>query len=110
MANANADYFPSFEIMNDDLRDYRFYTSDLVHPSETAVDYIWNKFQAEFLSDESRKLLAQGEKVTKRLNHRPIIHGRSQLAEHMASLEEYKAIECYNSFISAHPTMLHIDE
>ena len=109
-ANPQADYFPSFEIMNDDLRDYRFYTSDLVHPSDSAVDYIWNKFQETFLSEESRKLLAEGEKVTKRLSHRPIIHGNSQLAEYIASLEESKAIDYYNAFISAHPTMLHIDE
>ncbi|MDE5806509.1 MAG: GSCFA domain-containing protein, partial [Muribaculaceae bacterium] len=110
MANANAVYFPSFEIMNDDLRDYRFYASDLVHPSDTAVDYIWNKFQETFLTEASRKLLSEGEKITKRLNHRPIIHGNSQLAEYMASLEKSKASEYYNAFISAHPTMLHIDE
>ena len=69
----SAEYFPSFEIMNDDLRDYRFYDRDMVHPSEMAVDYIWEKFQERFLSVESRAILREGEKITRRLNHRPII-------------------------------------
>lgn len=69
----SAEYFPSFEIMNDDLRDYRFYDRDMVHPSEMAVDYIWEKFQERFLSAESRAILREGEKITRRLNHRPII-------------------------------------
>lgn len=72
-ANPQTDYFPSFEIMNDDLRDYRFYGPDLVHPSDMAVDYIWEKFQQRYLSEASRRLLAEGEKLTKRLNHRPNI-------------------------------------
>lgn len=72
--NDNVEYFPSYEIMNDDLRDYRFYASDMVHPSPEAVEYIWEKFQDRYLSKESRALLAEGEKVTKRLNHRPIIN------------------------------------
>ena len=38
-------YFPAFELLNDDLRDYRFYAYDMLHPSETAVQYIWKKFQ-----------------------------------------------------------------
>lgn len=59
--------------MNDDLRDYRFYDRDMVHPSEMAVDYIWEKFQERFLSPESRAILREGEKITRRLNHRPII-------------------------------------
>lgn len=70
----NAEYFPAFEIMNDDLRDYRFYGADMVHPSEIAVDYIWQKFQDRYLSEASRALLAEGEKVTKRLRHRPILN------------------------------------
>lgn len=72
-ANDRVEYFPSYEIMNDDLRDYRFYESDLVHPSPMAVDYIWQKFQDRYLSKESRALLAEGEKLTKRQNHRPIV-------------------------------------
>lgn len=105
-----ADYFPSYEIVNDDLRDYRFYASDLVHPSPEAVEYIWQKFQDRYLSKESQALLAEGEKVTKRLNHRPIMHGNSQLAQYEASRQEFEAAQFYNAFIAKHPTMLYIDE
>lgn len=105
-----ADYFPSFEIMNDDLRDYRFYGTDLVHPSDMAVDYIWQKFQECYLSQESRSLLAAGEKVTKRLRHRPIVYGSGELAQHYASLQKCEAEEFYNDFISKHHGMLSEDE
>ena len=108
--NERTEYFPSYEIVNDDLRDYRFYASDMVHPSAEAVDYIWEKFQDRYLSKESRALLAEGEKVTKRLNHRPIMYGKSELAEYMASLQKSDAEKVYNTFISAHPDMLYIDE
>lgn len=108
--HGNTDYFPSFEIMNDDLRDYRFYASDMVHPSEEAVEYIWEKFQGRYLSEASRALLKEGEKVTKRLNHRPIVHGDSEYARYMASRHELEAADAYNVFIAAHPGMLHVGE
>lgn len=66
-------YFPAYEIVNDDLRDYRFYASDLVHPSEMAVDYLWEIFQDTFLTDEGKSLLKEGEKEFKRANHRSIL-------------------------------------
>lgn len=105
-----ADYFPSFEIVNDDLRDYRFYAEDMVHPSPEAVDYIWDKFQDRYLSKESRALLTEGEKVTRRLNHRPIRHDSSELAQYYANLHQKEAMQIYNDFISAHPNMLRIDD
>lgn len=109
-ANDAAEYFPSYEIVNDDLRDYRFYDSDMVHPSAEAVDYIWEKFQDRYITKESRALLAEGKKVTKRLNHRPIMHGHSELAQYMASLRKSEAEDLYNEFIYAHPGMLQIGE
>ena len=108
--NDSAEYFPSYEIVNDDLRDYRFYDSDMVHPSAEAVDYIWEKFQDRYLSKESRALLREGEKVTKRLNHRPIMYGDSELAQYEVSLRRSEAEDQYNAFISDHPDMLRIDE
>lgn len=77
----STDYFPAYEIVNDDLRDYRFYSEDLVHPSKEAVEYIWEKFQERYLSPASRSLLAEGEKLTKRLNHHPIIPGKINPAQ-----------------------------
>ena len=66
------DYFPAYEIMLDDLRDYRFYTSDMVHPSDVAVEYIWQAFQATYLDDRSALAVARCERIHKRLQHRPM--------------------------------------
>ena len=70
------DYFPAFEIMTDDLRDYRFYASDMVHPSEVAVEYIWQAFQATYLDDRSALAVARCERIHKRLQHRPMSTNR----------------------------------
>ena len=67
----NVHYFPSFEILTDDLRDYRFYGDDLVHPSEQAVDYIWEKFAAAALDDEAQRLLPEVEAIRAAALHRP---------------------------------------
>lgn len=69
------EYFPAFEIVNDDLRDYRFYASDFVHPSEEAVEYIWEKFKDAFLTESDRKLLKEGESLRRRTMHRSIVSG-----------------------------------
>lgn len=66
-------YFPAYEIVNDDLRDYRFYASDLTHPSDTAVDYIWEILQSTYLDQRGISLLKEGEKTTRRELHRSII-------------------------------------
>ena len=70
------DYFPAYEIMMDDLRDYRFYASDMVHPSDVAVEYIWQAFQATYLDDRSALAVARCERVHKRLQHRPMSTNR----------------------------------
>jgi len=46
-------YFPSYEIMMDELRDYRFYDDDMIHPNKTAINYIWEKFQQVWISSEA---------------------------------------------------------
>ena len=71
-----ADYFPAYEIMLDDLRDYRFYTADMVHPSEVAIEYIWQALQATYLDDRSALAVARCERVYKRLQHRPMSANR----------------------------------
>ncbi len=70
------DYFPAYEIMLDDLRDYRFYSSDMVHPSDVAVEYIWQAFQATYLDDRSALAVARCERIHKRLQHRPMSANR----------------------------------
>lgn len=69
-------YFPSYEIMLDDLRDYRFYAPDMVHPSEVAIEYIWQAFQASYFDDASCQAIARCERVMKRLKHRPMSSNR----------------------------------
>lgn len=68
----NSHYFPAYEILNDDLRDYRFYASDLAHPSEEAVEYIWEMFKRTYLDDKGIELLSQREKEIKAALHRPL--------------------------------------
>ena len=70
------DYFPAYEIMMDDLRDYRFYASDMVHPSDVAVEYIWQAFQATYLDDRSALAVSRCERIHKRLQHRPMSANR----------------------------------
>lgn len=65
------EYFPAYEIVTDDLRDYRFYADDLVHPAPQAVAYIWEKFTATALSDRARNLLPEAEAIAAAAAHRP---------------------------------------
>ena len=64
-------YFPAYEILNDDLRDYRFYADDLVHPSPQAVEYVWEKFSATVLSEQARRLLPDVRHIVVAAAHRP---------------------------------------
>ncbi len=63
-------YFPSYELMMDDLRDYRFYKSDLIHPNEQAIDYIWEKFETAFLDNSEAALRKDIEKLSIAAAHR----------------------------------------
>ena len=63
-------YFPAYEIMLDDLRDYRFYNPDMLHPSPLAVDYIWQKFQETYFDHSMREKVLQIEKLSKVFEHR----------------------------------------
>ena len=60
-------YFPAYEIMMDELRDYRFYATDMLHPSELAVDYIWQRFTENFLSDETKGFLKEWAEIQRLL-------------------------------------------
>ncbi len=65
-------YYPSYEILMDDLRDYRFYKDDMLHPNSVAVDYIYEHFKACFYNAETQSLEQEVVKLKKALNHRPI--------------------------------------
>lgn len=64
-------YFPSYEIQLDELRDYRFYADDMLHPSKLAVDYLWECFSASFFSADTQLLMKEFIEIQKALQHRP---------------------------------------
>ncbi|MFT3793803.1 GSCFA domain-containing protein [Flavobacterium sp.] len=68
---SGADYFPSYEIVMDELRDYRFYAEDLIHPNTMAVDYIWERFATTQLSSEAHPIMEQVGSLRRSLVHRP---------------------------------------
>lgn len=65
-------YFPAYELLNDDLRDYRFYGPDMLHPSETAIDYIYERFTESFFTPAAIEACREGRKLTRQLAHRII--------------------------------------
>jgi hypothetical protein len=78
---AEVEYFPSYEIMLDDLRDYRFYHRDMLHPTEQAEDYIWERFGTCYFRQETQDLLKRWEKLRQAVNHRPF-HPESEVHQH----------------------------
>lgn len=68
--HSNCHYFPAYELVLDELRDYRFYARDMLHPSAETVDFIWEKFQQAAMSDSIRERTRSVEKLRLRLNHR----------------------------------------
>lgn len=71
MTNQNRNYFPSYEIMMDELRDYRFYAEDMLHPNQTAIDYIWIQFFENYVSESVFGLMNEICSIQKGLQHRP---------------------------------------
>jgi hypothetical protein len=67
----SAIYFPSYEIMMDELRDYRFYAEDMMHPSQVAIDYIWERFKESVISETAYATMDAVESIQKGLQHRP---------------------------------------
>jgi len=87
-------YFPAYEIMMDDLRDYRFYKADMIHPTEVAEDYIWEKFGEKYFSPDLKMFLSQWKEIQQAINHRPFhpssVAHQSFLKETLKRLESLK--------------------
>jgi lipoprotein len=64
------EYFPAYEIVNDELRDYRFYTADMLHPTEQAVDYIWERFSDTYFSQSTTDFIAEWRPLKQALAHK----------------------------------------
>lgn len=67
----NCYYLPVYELLMDDLRDYRFYKEDLIHPNKQAIQYIWEKFGKAYFSEETMNFITENFKIAKALEHRP---------------------------------------
>lgn len=91
-----AHYFPAYEMMMDDLRDYRFYANDLLHPSSLAIDHIWHQVQQAYMNDETRSIIKKFESAEKALRHRPLHHSAERQLEWMERnltlIQELKSI------------------
>ena len=89
------------EIVNDDLRDYRFYAADLVHPSDMAVEYIWEIFKETYLDAKGLEFIKEGSSIVRRANHRPILASEKQTEEFRR-----KTARLYSDFQLRHPDCL----
>jgi len=86
-------YFPAFEIVMDDLRDYRFYELDMIHPNKTAIDYIWSHFKHSLFSEQTTILLEKAEKIIQASQHRPFqVASKNHQAFLQKQLEEIAAL------------------
>jgi len=83
----NSQYFPAYEIMMDELRDYRFYTEDMLHPNQIAIDYIWIKFFENYISESEFGLMNQICEIQRALKHRPFNPNTANHQNFLASID-----------------------
>ena len=81
-------YFPAFELLTDDLRDYRFYAADMLHPSEVAEDYIWDKFARTYFDADFGRFRKEWAAVRQSLGHRPLHEGAPEHRQFLESTRE----------------------
>lgn len=81
-------YFPSYEIMMDELRDYRFYNEDMLHPNQIAIDYIWKLFSENYISQESISTMQEVDEIQKSLRHRSFNPESEQHQKFLAKLQQ----------------------
>ena len=87
----NIQYFPSYEILMDELRDYRFYAEDMIHPNKTAINYIWEKFITTWFSEDSKNTMQEVESIQKGISHRPFNENSKIHQQFLKNLEVKKA-------------------
>jgi lysophospholipase L1-like esterase len=81
-------YFPSYEIMMDELRDYRFYAEDMLHPNQVAIDYIWERFKETNISETAYAVVEEVETIQKSLSHKPFNPNSDSHKKFEAKLKE----------------------
>jgi hypothetical protein len=85
-------YFPSYEIMMDELRDYRFYSEDMIHPSAVAIDYIWKRFTEAYITPQAQETMKLADNIQKGLSHRPFNPDTEQHQQFLVKLNDKIAI------------------
>lgn len=95
-------YFPAYEIQLDELRDYRYYASDMLHPSETAVDYIWQRFSDTYFDADTLQLKKELEQLRADFNHRPLHPDTAQYNAFLLSREKRKDV-----LVGKYPPLAH---
>jgi lysophospholipase L1-like esterase len=88
---SHSHYFPAYEIMNDELRDYRFYTEDMIHPNPTAINIIWEKFQKVWIVDDAKQVMSEVDVIQKGMAHKPFHKGSEAHLQFLENLETKKA-------------------
>jgi len=112
----NLFYFPAYELVIDDLRDYRFYAEDMVHPNYAATNYVWEKFIAAAIDEPSQLLMKDIQQLNAAMNHKPFnaaseahqkfLHAnfsRLQALKSQLPYVNFEAEEAYHSLSGAHP-------
>jgi hypothetical protein len=101
-------YFPAYEIMMDELRDYRFYQADLIHPTEQAVNYIYERFKITHFDDSMLEIAKRWQEIHNTLQHRP---HPLQNAQHVEVLKRLrKEVEKDQSGIDSSKLLAKIDQ
>lgn len=95
---SNVEYFPAYEYVMDDLRDYRFYAEDLVHPNYAATNYVWEKFVETFFAVETQLIMKQVAEMQLALHHKPFFAGST---EHQKFI--HSCIEKATALMANHP-------
>lgn len=81
-------YFPAYELINDELRDYRFYREDMLHPTDQAVEYIWQRFAEMFFSSTTKQFLEEWRPVKEAFAHRPFNPESTEYRDFIARMQE----------------------
>jgi len=86
-SNANSYYFPSYEIMMDELREYRFYKEDMIHPNAIAIQYIWERFSTAWIDENAIRTMKAVDEIRKGMAHKPFNPSSNKHQEFLERLE-----------------------
>ena len=87
VAHENCSYFPSYEIMMDELREYRFYNEDMIHPNKTAINYIWERFVNTWFTEQSKEIMKEVLEIQNGINHKAFHPDSEQHLRFLESLD-----------------------